>query len=66
MCDGRRRSLLKDFVDGLCFTTACRDNRAQPSSMLIKLGSRKDLGRPKLAPLDAYQRFKTFLSETGQ
>ncbi len=30
--------------------------------MLVKTGSRDDLGRPKLAPRDAYLRFKDFLA----
>jgi phosphonopyruvate decarboxylase len=33
--------------------------------MLVHTGARKDLGRPKLAPRDAYLRFRRWLEETA-
>lgn len=33
--------------------------------MLVRTGARKDLGRPRLAPRDAYLRFRCWLEETA-
>jgi hypothetical protein len=33
--------------------------------MLVHTGARKDLGRPRLAPRDAYLRFMRWLEETA-